>query len=530
MRLQTRLILFICSLLFLIIAVQAFFFNEMWTSRLKEKTGSNALQIAKTVASIPAIREAFDDPDPSAVIQPIAETVRQETGAEFVVVGNRQGIRYSHPIPARIGHEMVGGDNGPVFEGKSIVSEAQGTLGLSLRGKTPVLNDTGKVVGVVSVGFLIEDINQEAKKLRNNIILITFFSLLFGSMGAILIANRVKRSIHGLEPEEIGRLYQEKQAILESIREGILAVNQQGRITMANHAAVRMLGLHEDQDLVGKPILDLLPSSRLPEVIKTGQTEFDREMVIRDQTVIANRLPILDRHRTVIGAVATFRIKSELYLLSEQLSQVQKYAETLRAQTHEYSNKLYAISGLIQLESYEEALELITKESDVQQDLIQFIMREIPDPVIGGLLIGKFNHSKELKINLEIDRNSSFRDVPPEISRNHLLTIIGNLIDNAFEAALANGSFKKSVTIFLTDLGDDLILEVEDSGPGIPADVANQMFETGFSTKSGKHRGFGLALVKQAVDQLNGYISYKSNPGEKTLFTVVLPKRRKDVS
>ncbi|WP_442788070.1 hypothetical protein [Ferviditalea candida] len=164
MRLQTRLILFICSLLFLIIAVQAFFFNEMWTSQLKEKTGSNALQIAKTVASIPAIREAFDDPDPSAVIQPIAETIRRETGAEFVVVGNKQGIRYSHPVPARIGQEMVGGDNGPVFEGKSIVSEAQGTLGLSLRGKTPVLDDTGKVVGVVSVGFLIDDINQEAKK------------------------------------------------------------------------------------------------------------------------------------------------------------------------------------------------------------------------------------------------------------------------------------------------------------------------------------------------------------------------------
>lgn len=295
---------------------------------------------------------------------------------------------------------------------------------------------------------------------------------------------------------------------------------------MANHAAAQMLGLEEYQNIVGKPILELLPSSRLPEVIKTGQTEFDREMVIRDQTVIANRLPILDRHESVIGAVATFRIKSELYLLSEKLSQVQKYAETLRAQTHEYSNKLYAISGLIQLESYDEALELIAKESDVQQDLIHFIMREIPDPVIGGLLIGKFNHSKELKLELEIDRNSSFRDVPAEISRNHLLTVIGNLLDNAFEAALENGNGSKNITIFLTDLGDDLIIEVEDSGAGIPPDVADQMFETGFSTKAGKHRGFGLALVKQAIDQLDGYISYKSNPGEKTLFTVVLPKKR----
>ncbi|WNQ12755.1 sensor histidine kinase [Paenibacillus aurantius] len=525
LKLQTKLILLIGSLLSLVIVVLAFSFQRMWTTSHKEQIGATALNIAKTVAAMPDIRRAFQDPDPARLINPLVEPIRVETGAEFIVVGNRQGIRYSHPDPDRIGKDMVGGDNGPVFEGRSITSEAKGSLGLSLRGKTPVLDDNGNVIGVVSVGFLLEDINEQAVHYRNTVLLIAFLTLLGGTGGAILIARGVKKSILGLEPEEIGHLYQEKKAILESIREGILAVNRTGTITLANQTALQLLGVPENGTVTGRYILDVLPSSRLVEVIASGQAEFDQEMILGDEVVVVNRLPVLDEDHRVIGAVSSFRTKSELYRLNEELAQVKLYAGGLRAQTHEYSNKLYMISGLIQLGLYQEAIDLITRETDVHQNFIGFIMEEIPSRLLGGLLVGKFNRANELKVELVVDPESTFKDIPSSVNRFNLVTILGNLIDNAMEAVLEQEEGRRRVTVFLTDLGEDLIVEVEDTGKGVPEEAGERIFVSGFSTKEGGNRGLGLALVKQAAEQLNGYVTYASGEQGGTVFTVVVPKQ-----
>jgi two-component system CitB family sensor kinase len=401
-----------------------------------------------------------------------------------------------------------------------------GTLGLSLRGKTPIFDANQHVIGVVSVGFLIEDINKTTLTYRNYIILFAAITLFIGCAGAIFIANGVKRSIFGLEPEEIGLLYQEKRAILESIHEGIIAVNKDGIITMVNQTALRMLHTLEENDIPGKPILEVLPGSRLLEVIKSGTAEFDQEMIINDSTVVVNRIPILDHQHQVNGAVSSFRNKSELLQLTEELTQVKRYAEALRSQTHEYSNKLYTIYGLIQLESYQEAMDIITRETDIHQNLIHFLLKEIPDPIIDGILIGKFNRANELKVELDIDKESTFQDVPASISRNHLVTIIGNLIDNSF-AVLAADSDNKKVHIFMTDLSDDLIIEVEDNGGGIFPEAAQHLFEVGYSTKQEGNRGFGLPLVEQAVQQLGGYLTFDTLPQRGTIFTVAIPKGRK---
>ncbi|MGC5326753.1 ATP-binding protein [Brevibacillus sp. SYSU BS000544] len=525
MKLQYKLMLLICSLLFIVIVAIGAISQIMQARALKEQIGLRALNVAVTVASIPEIKNAFSQREPWTVIQPIAEKVRLRTGAEFVVVGNREGIRYSHPIFERIGKEMVGGDNHPVLAGQSIISEAEGSMGRSLRGKAPILDDDGNVIGIVSVGFLIRNIENEAIYSLHRLILFGTAMLVLGISGAILIAYNVKRSIFGLEPTEISRLYQEKFAILESIREGIIAVNTKGTITLANQTAVKLLGLAEGTDITGKSIADFIPTSRMLEVTQSGKAEFDQELVLGDNVVVVNRLPIYDHKSRIIGAVSSFRSKSELYRLTEEVTQVRKYAEALRAQTHEFSNKLYMISGLIQLESYQEALDVITQESNVQQNLIQFIMKEIPDPMIGGLLIGKFNRAQELKVNLIIDRESSLRDVPKGLDRNAMVTIIGNLLDNAMDAVLETDHLEKVVTIFFTDLGDDLIIEVGDNGKGIREEAADKIFELGYSTKNGLDRGFGLALLKKAVSQLQGYVTFSRNTlGTGTLFTVVIPK------
>lgn len=529
MRLQNKLILLICSLLLAIISGFFLYVQQLQEQTLKKQIGTRALTVAETVASIHEIRDAFDDDEPWDTIQPLVEEIREKTGAEYIVVGNRNGIRFAHPLPERIGEVMVGGDNAPVLAGRSIISEAVGSLGPSLRGKAPIRDEAGEVIGVVSVGFMQEDIEHRIAPYQHKIMWLSGISLAVGVLGALLIGYSVKRSLFGLEPREIAHLYQEKEAVLESIREGLIAVNREGVITMVNQTAVRMLGLPEGQPLVGAYILDVLPASRLLDVVKSGQAEYDREMIAGDDIVVVNRVPVWDHQGRVVGAVSSFRSKSELYKVSEELTQVKRYAESLRAQTHEYSNKLYMISGLIQLESYQEAIDLITRESDVHQNLVHFIMKEVPDPMIGGLLIGKFNRAKELRVELTIDEESSFVDVPPGIDRSQLATILGNLIDNAMEAVLLGESPEKRVQVFLTDLGDDLILEVEDTGPGVREADVERMYEVGFSTKANAaNRGFGLALVKQAVQLLGGYITYGANQPRGSVFTVAIPKQGAD--
>lgn len=525
MRFQTKLIMLIASLLLLVMLIFGLSFEHMLAASLRQDIGLRALNVAKTVAAMPEIVQAFSAKEPWKIIDPIAEKVRLETQAEFVVVGNRERIRFSHPIPERIGEYMQGGDDQAVFEGHAIISEAVGSLGPSLRGKAPVFDEQGQVIGVVSVGFLIEDIQNTIQAYRNRILLIGMGTLILGIAGTIMIARNVKIAILGLEPSEIGRLYREKRAILESIREGILAINEKGVITMANQTALQMLGLsNRKEEITGRQVDQLISNSRLLDVLKTTRAEYDQDLLIGGKVLVANRVPVTDEQHRLLGAVASLRDKTELLRVTEELSQVKEYADALRAQTHEYSNKLHLISGLIQLESYEEAIRFITHESDGHINHTRLIMKEIPDPLLGGLLLGKLNRANELKVELQIDPQSSFRDVPAAIDRYLLITILGNMIDNAMEAVLSPGATAKRVHVFLTDIGEDLLIEVEDFGPGIPDEYAERIFEIGFSTKAHKNHGYGLYLVRQALEQLQGYVTYTRNSFGGTIFTIAIPK------
>ncbi len=526
MRLHTKLMLGISVLIIIMGTIIEFTFKNIMESNLKHEIGSKALSVAQTIATMPEIQSAFKTENPAGIIQPIAEKIRKQVGAEFIVTGNRNEIRYSHPNPNRLGQKMVGGDNGRVFKGESVISESTGTLGPSLRGKAPIFSE-GKVIGVVSVGYLQTDIEQEVAKLQKKVFVATLIILIGGILAALLISLNIKRAIFGLEPKEIAWMYQEKHAILESIHEAIIAIDTNGRITVVNETAHNILKVPIHTLLRGKRIEEVLENTHLLKVVKTGQAEYDKEIMIFGDVYLANRIPIFNNEKEVVGAVASFRNKSELSHLLQEISHVKAYAEGLRAQTHEYSNRLYTILGLIQLGSYKEAIDFISIEVDVAQGFIQFLMKEIPDPIIAGFILGKASLASELKINFIIDRESSFTDLPLEISRDSLITIIGNLVNNAFEAVKENGRAEKIVTLFLTDLGKELIIEVEDNGRGINESKNELIFKEGFSTKNrSSNAGIGLSLVEKAINDLGGSITFSSNCGEGTIFTVAIPKNR----
>jgi two-component system, CitB family, sensor kinase len=525
-RLHYKLILFISLLVFIISLSYEVLFRNILTDALKNETGTKALNIAQIIADLPEVKRAFHTEEPTSILQPLAEHYRKMSDAEYVVIGNTEEVRYSHPKEDRIGQKMVGGDNEAVLRGASIVSSSVGSLGPSLRGKTPVFDEKGNVIGIVSVGFLNKELAKDMNAYHYRMIRMGIILLAIAIIGAILIAYEVKRSLFGYEPERIAHLYEEKQAILESVREGIIAINKHGIITLANSNALHMLQVGRQEKVEGKFILNVLPHSHLMEVVRTGKNQYDEEMLLHNEIVIVNRFPVYDKQKRIIGAVASFRYKSEINRLSRALSNIKKYAEGLRAQTHEYSNKLHTISGLIQLKSYQEAIEYITKESDITQNIVHFLMKAIPDPMLAGLLIGKLNQANEWKVQLVINEESTFQDVPDEISRDDLITIIGNIIDNAIESVLENEEGKRLVEVFFTDLGNDLIIEIDDNGKGIPKELEESVFEIGFSTKKKRgNSGFGLPLVKQAVTKLGGYITYSQSHLKGANFTIIIPKK-----
>lgn len=524
-KLKTKLILFILSLVVLLVVLIEFISINTISGIVEEQIGKRALKVSQSVALIPEIRELLLKKDPEQRIQVIAERIRKETGAEFVVVGDHEARRYAHPVEERLGKHMVGGDSKRALEkGETYISKAVGTLGPSIRGKTPIFDQEGKVIGIVSVGYLLEDVDKIVQQYQIRILLFVPLLLLVGVAAAIIIADRFKKAILGLEPDEIAWLLQERTATLETVKEGIVAVDAQGRITTINKTAFETIGLSLEESPIGKPIREVLPRTEMMTILRTGESHYDRELVIGDEVLIANRIPIISEGQ-VRGAVASFRKKDELDRLTKQLSHIRTYSELLRVQTHEYSNKLYTISGLVQIGQNQKAIDLISSETSGYQYLITFLMEVVPDPILAGLILGKYSQARELNVDFKIDPNSSMSDIPETISRERVVTILGNMLDNAFEAVQRQDATQRIVNLSMTDLGNDLVFDVDDTGPGINERNYDRIFEMGYSTKNGEGFGNGLFLVDRALRKLNGSISVASSDLGGAAFTVIIPKQ-----
>jgi two-component system CitB family sensor kinase len=509
-KLRTKMNALILLNLLFVLALFIGSLSYMMVHREYNETGSNALTVAKTVAGLPEVIQAFQKPNPSSIIQPIAESMRKKTGAQFIVVANMGLIRYSHPNPAEIGKHMVGNDDYQVLHGQGSITQAKGTLGLSIRGKYPIFDEQHHQIGVVSVGFLMQDI---WKKILTPLILeitgIGFIALIFGLIGAFILSGHIKKQIFNLEPHEIAFLTQQQAAILESIREGIIAVDTNGKIMTFNREAKNMvtdvLG-----DPVGKSITAILPNSRLMEVIKEGAVHSDQPMIIGNSLVVVNRIPVKIDGK-VIGAVASFRDKLQLDQLDQRLADIGLYVDTLRSQRHEFMNKLHLISGLIQMEEYEHVKKVIEDIHHEQQSVLNFFLARVRDPAIVAVLIGKMHRAKELGIVLSITDDSSVSELCPH--RDTVLTILGNAIENAIEAIAAMKGSRPSPTISIQvkEEADQLTIMVDDTGPGVDPKLGDQIFDDGGTTK-GEGRGFGLALVSRLVSKLNGSIIMSSSP------------------
>ncbi len=460
-------------------------------------------------------------------VQAYAERVRETSDLLFVVVMDMNSVRFSHPDEDMIGETFVGGDEGPALEGETYSSQAEGTLSPSLRSFSPVINENGEQIGAVAVGDSMETIEEQLTANHFIILMSSLVGLGVGITGAILLASYVRRILHGQEPRDIARTFEERNRMLQSVREGIIAVDQDGTVTLVNESARQMF---QEAGLKGEPIgmkaADYMPETGLHRVLETGEAELDQELRLDRLTLLLNRVP-LTIGEEVVGAISTFRDKTEMDALAKQLSGVKVYSETLRAQSHEMKNKLHVIMGMLQTEAYEELKDYVRQLTELDAPALDEALRKFEDPVLSGFMHGERSYMREKQVELVIDCPDKIPAPADAAMNHHVITIAGNLLDNAAEAVQHQADGK--VAIRFSYQKGELQIEVSDNGPGLTDEAQERLFEKGYSTKDGD-RGYGMHLVWSAIQELGGRVAVNTRRGRGTSISVTLPYNETEVA
>ena len=489
--------------------------------QLDQTYEDRARTVALSVAGMPSVLDALHASDPSRTLQPLSEGIRKAAGATFVVIADKNGIRLSHPNPALIGKPLDETAQA-ILKGQTFVGIESGTLGRSVRGKVPIRDGDGSVIGIVSVGFLEDSgptsLLSEAPLIGSFLVV----ALALGTAGSLFLARRLKRQTFGLEPGEMVGLLEQREASLHGIREGTLATDRAGRVTLANDEAARLLGLPDRVE--GRVLGEVLPAGRVRDVLTEPSPVRDYVVIAGDRVLVVNRMPVEVRGE-VIGWVATLRDRTELERLVRQLGDARSLTDALRAQAHEFSNRLHTIAGLIELGEYDEAIRKTTASSSLPQELSENLIQRVGDPSLAALLLAKAALASERGVEFLLSSESSFTSTTVE-SRD-LVTIVGNLVDNALDAVTSADILERRVEVSVRSGAAGLELAVRDSGPGVPIELADRIFAEGYSTKApdGRSaRGLGLALVMQVVRRYDGTVDVTSDG--MTTFSVKLPARR----
>ncbi len=516
MKLNTLVTLMVCAIIGSVLLVVFALYSVQITRATRDDVKDTALGIARTLADSPEIQRGLMQAPQENIIQPIAQAVTKRNDLLFTVVTDMRGIRYSHPNEALLGLHFIGDDLTPALEGKENVSVNRGALAEALRVFTPVYDAQHEQIGVVVVGISLNKVEEQIARGRLNAVWTILFSIFMSSMAIWGLVRVLKRILFGLEPYEISALFEQRQAMLQSLREGVLAVDIHGRVTMINQTAreILLLPSGKQTENTSAPLL-----ASLRDVSKTGVARQDQEISCNGRLLLCNMVPVKSQDR-VIGAITTFRDKTEVSQLMQRLDGMVNYVDALRAHTHEFMNKLHVILGLLNIKRYDKLEEYILQTAHHYQTDIGTIQSKVKSPVVAGFLLGKINRAKEAGVTLTLADESQIPDTASEEQVAVLITALGNLIENALDAM--EGQQEGEIGLLLHYQNGWLSCEVSDDGPGIDPTQLESIFTKGFSTK-GENRGVGLFLARQQIQNLGGDISVESEPGVFTQFFVHIP-------
>ncbi|MEU7087378.1 sensor histidine kinase [Streptomyces achromogenes] len=487
------------------------------SKQLDQEAMRRALAIAETTAQDPQIAEGVRTTAPSGngPVQREAERIRRATHAEYIVVLDRDWVRWSHPTPSEIGRR-VSTDPSDALSGKEVMEIDQGTLGRSARGKVPLYDAGHHVVGAVSVGIAYDSVRARLISAIPGLFAYAGGALAVGALAAWLISRRVQRQTRDLAFSDISALLAEREAMLHGIREGVVALDRGGRVRLLNDEARRLLAIGDEA--LGQTPDEALGAGRTTDVLTGRVTGTDLLTVCGQRVLVANRTPTGDG-----GAVATLRDRTELEQLGRELDSTRGLIDALRAQDHEHANRMHTLLGLLELEMYDDAVEFVGEVVGDHRATAEQVAERIRDPLLAALLVGKATVAAERGVALRVSEHTRLPD--RLIDPRGLVTVVGNLVDNALDAVAATPHAR--VEVELRAEGRTVVLRVRDTGPGVPEDQRELIFTEGWSTKKppahGK-RGIGLSLVRRLAERQGGSATVGPAAGGGAEFTVVLPE------
>ncbi len=468
----------------------------------EEDAKARALSVAQTVASDPRYAEWVTSGPPSEAgpVQVAAEAVRVHTGSLAVVITDAQGVRYSHPHPDNVG-DPVSTDPSEPLAGREYVGIDRGTLGVAARGKVPLRNASGAIVGTVSVGLPIADVDESQRRFSQILFVGGGIALVAGLVGVFAFWRRLESATHGLEPEEMADLLREHAAVLGGALDGVVALDAEGRVRICNDAARRYLA---SDVALGRPASESgLPAS----VLDLPPGDAGRLVVAGGRVLDLRRVPV-ERGGRDLGVVVVLRDRTDLDDLGRELEATRVLTDALRAQTHEHANRMHALSGMLQLGHVAEARDYLT-------DLSGAVAWDgaVADPYLSGLLSAKAAAASEQGVELRVTEETW---VSGRLNRPlDSVTVVGNLIDNAIRAAASGQRRPALVEVSLLAHDGDMLVHVVDSGDGVrPGDEA-AVFADGWTTKAdGASHGVGLALARVTARRHGGDVTLEQASGD----------------
>ncbi|MGW4136667.1 ATP-binding protein [Streptomyces mirabilis] len=506
-------------LIAVLVAGYALFSYVSDRSQAEDAAGRQAMAVARSIADAPSVRDAIRTTNPTKDLQPYALQVQRDTGVDFVTIMNPQGIRWTHPDETLIGKHFLG-HIGPALRGKSFTETYTGSLGASVRAVTPVL-DNGHIVGLVSAGIRVEAITQRVQDQVTALIGVAGSALVLGGIGTYVINARLRRSTHGMNAAELSRMHDYHQAALHAVREGLLMLDGQYRVALMNDGGRELLGVTDE--VVGHSVAELGLPAPLTGALLSAEPRVDEVHLTASRVLVVNTSPVSGGERR--GTVVTLRDVTELQSVMGELDSERGFTQALRSQAHEAANRLHTVVSLIELGRAEEAVEFATAELELAQTLTDEVISAVSEPVLAALLLGKAAQANERGVELVVSQESGIDDglLQTGLPARDLVTVLGNLIDNAMDAAQGTVGARVTVTAF-TD-GSGLVLRVADTGTGVDPAHAEAVFQRGWSTKPAGPggRGLGLALVRQAVSRHDGTLTVAEARGGGAEFEARLP-------
>jgi two-component system cit operon sensor histidine kinase CitA len=525
-KLFLSLVLFSCLLLALLGTILFHFIDR----QLHHDLGQRARVQASEIALMPGLAEKVarrDIAGIAALIQPL----RNQSDASYIVIGDTQEHHLYHSeSPERLNLPMIGGDNAEVLQGKTIISVRKGGIGVSLRSKAPILNAQHQVIGIVSVGYLTSYIANINVSLLWQASLYGVALLLLLFIFSWMFSRNLKKQMFWLEPKDIALLVLQQKALLEAMYEGVFAVNAERQLILINRAARELLDIQQSEsELLGKPLDAVLqiPAAFLRQhEVKTH----DHVTVLNQRQVIVNRVAIELEPGEPGGWVCSFRDKNDINTLSSQLSQVKRYADNLRIMRHEQLNWTATLVGLLQMQRYDDAMRYIHAQSAGAQQVLDFVSARFTSPALCGLLLGKYVSAREKGVELKFDPACQLSRIPAALSETALMSVIGNLLDNAVDATLNAITPAAPIELYISGRNQELLIEVADQGCGIDDSIKPHLFEQGVTSKPssnddmfGAEHGIGLYLAAGYVQQAGGSIEISDNSPQGTIFSVFIP-------